>query len=142
LGLELEGEYRPSDRWSISLSSLLEDVEVASAPELPALVGKRLPQVPEQTVVLRLRWSDPEILDAMVQGRYVGERFEDDVNAIPIHDFTTVDLLLSRQLKPSIGLFMGVENVFDERFEVTRDPTGLVTVERRQAHVGVRFSHR
>jgi outer membrane receptor protein involved in Fe transport len=141
-GLELEGEYRPSERWSISLSGLLEEIEVESAPELPALVGKRLPQVPEQTVVLRVRWSDPDILDAVVQGRYVGQRYEDDVNTIAIHDFTTVDLLLSRQLKRSIGLFAGVENLFDERYEVTRDPTGLVTVERRQAHVGIRFAHR
>jgi outer membrane receptor protein involved in Fe transport len=141
-GLELEGEYRPSERWSISLSGLLEEVEVERAPELPALVGKRLPQVPEETVVLRVRWRDPEILDAMVQGRYVGERFEDDINTNPIDDFTTVDLLLSRQLKHSIGLFAGVENLFDEKYEVTRDPTGLVTVERRQAHIGVRFSPR
>ena len=139
--IELEGEFRPSERWSVSLSGLLEESEIESAPQLPQLVGKRLPQVPEQSVVLRLRWSDPDILEAMIQGRHVGQRFEDDVNTISIQDFTTVDLLLSRQLNRSIGLFAGVENLLDERYEVTRDPTGLVTVESRQAHVGVRFAH-
>jgi outer membrane receptor protein involved in Fe transport len=142
MGLEFEGEYRPDERWSISLSSLLEEGEVESAPNLPQLIGKRLPQVPEQTFVLRVRWSDPRIVDAMVQGRHVGSRFEDDVNTIQIDDFTTADLLLTRRITDAIGVFVGVENVFDERFEVTRDSTGLVTVERRQAHVGVRFSHR
>jgi outer membrane receptor protein involved in Fe transport len=124
------------------LSGLLEEGEVESAPNLPQLIGKRLPQVPEQTFVLRVRWSDPEILDAMVQGRHVGGRFEDDVNTIQIDDFTTADLLLARRINRSIGVFVGVENLFDERYEVTRDSTGLVTVERRQAHIGVRFSHR
>ena len=141
-GIELEGEYRPSERWSVSLSGLLEESEIESAPQIPQLEGKRLPQVPEQSVVLRVRWSDPEILDAMIQGRHVGQRFEDDVNTISIQDFTTVDLLLSRQLNRSIGLFAGVENLLDERYEVTRDPTGLVTVESRQAHVGLRFAYR
>jgi outer membrane receptor protein involved in Fe transport len=78
----------------------------------------------------------------MVQGRHVGGRFEDDVNTIQIDDFTTADLLLARRINRSIGVFVGVENLFDERYEVTRDSTGLVTVERRQAHIGVRFSHR
>jgi outer membrane receptor protein involved in Fe transport len=141
-GIELEGEYRPSEHWSLSLSGLLEESEIESAPELPQLEGKRLPQVPEESMVLRLRWSDPDILDAMIQGRYVGQRFEDDVNTISIDDFTTIDLLLSRQLNRSLGLFAGIENLLDEHYEVTRDPTGLVTVESRQAHVGIRFSHR
>jgi outer membrane receptor protein involved in Fe transport len=142
VGVEIEGEYRPTEHWSISLSSLLEDTEVESAPQLPDLVGKRIPQVPEETVVLRLRWSDPEILDAMIQGRYVGDRFDDDINTLLVHSFTVADLMLSRQLTRSTGVFLGVENLFDENYEVLVDTTGLVTVERRQAHVGVRFSHR
>jgi iron complex outermembrane receptor protein len=141
-GIEFAGEYRPTERWSVSLNGRLEESEIESAPQLPQLEGKRLPQVPEQSVVLRVRWNDPQILEATIQGRHVGQRFEDDVNTISIREFTAVDLLLSRRLDRSIGLSAGVENLLDERYEVTRDPTGLVTVESRQAHVGLRFAYR
>ena len=142
LGLELEGEYRPNERWSFSLSGLFEETEIESAPQLPDLVGKRVPQTPEQTVVARVRFADPRIVDAIVQGRYVGQRFEDDVNSLSLSDLTIADLMLSRQVHEMLSVFVGVENLFDERYEVQRDTTGLVLVERRSAHVGVRFAHR
>jgi iron complex outermembrane receptor protein len=102
-------------------------------------VGKRVPQSPEQSFVLRVRFADPDIIDAMLQGRYVGQRFEDDINTLPIDHLAVADVVLSRQLTPALGLFLGVENLFDQRYEVLRDTAGLVLVERRTAHIGVRF---
>ena len=142
IGLELEGEYRMTPRWSVSLSGLLEETEIESAPQLPDLVGKRVPQSPEESFVLRVRFADPDIIDAMLQGRYVGQRFEDDINTLPLESLEVADLMLSRQIIPSIGLFAGVENLFDQRYEATRDTTGLVQVERRTAHLGLRFAYR
>jgi outer membrane receptor protein involved in Fe transport len=142
VGIELEGEYRPGGRWSFALSALLEETEIESAPQLPDLVGKRVPQSPEQNVVARVRFSDPDLFDAQLQGRYVGQRFEDDINTLSMDHIAVADLSLSRQIVPSLGVFLGVENLFDERYEVQRDTTGLVLVERRMAHIGVRFAIR
>jgi outer membrane receptor protein involved in Fe transport len=142
VGIELEGEYRPSARWSVALSGLLEETEIESAPQLPDLVGKRVPQSPEESFVLRVRFADPDLLDVTVQGRYVGQRFEDDINTLSIDHLTVADVVLSRQIIPAVGLFLGVENLFDQRYEVLRDTAGLVLVERRTAHIGVRYALR
>jgi outer membrane receptor protein involved in Fe transport len=141
-GLELEGEYRAGDRWSFFLSSMIGETEIEEAPELPDLVGKRLPQSAEESVTLQIRWSDPKIVDATIQGRYVGERFEDDVNTLPLDSLEVVDVVLSRGFAHGISVFLGVENLFDQEYEVLRDTSGLVLVERRTSHIGVRYALR
>jgi outer membrane cobalamin receptor len=142
VGLELEGEYRPSPHWSFALSGLVEQTEVTHAPQLPDLVGRWLPQAAEEQAVLRVRWSDPDLLDVLVQGRYVGPRFEDDVNTLELGDLVVADLTVSHRLNDSISLFGAVENLFDRAYEVSHDTTGLVQVERRLAHLGARFHYR
>jgi outer membrane cobalamin receptor len=105
-------------------------------------VGKRIPEAPEQTLVLRVRFSDPELLDVLLQGRYVGQRFGDDTNTLSLGSLAVADLTVSRRLTASTSVFLGVENLFDREYEAQRDSAGLVQVERRLAHVGVRFRSR
>jgi outer membrane receptor protein involved in Fe transport len=141
-GVELEGEFRPSARFSLALSGIFEETEVTRAPELPELVGKRIPQAAEEQLVARVRFSDPALLDALLVGRYLGERYEDDVNQLLVEDLVVVDLTLSRRLTGAASVFAGVENLLDREYEVRRDTTGVVLVARRTAHAGVRFSYR
>lgn len=130
-GIEVELEYRPNASWVMSGSYLFNDTEVLSAPNQPVLEGKQIAQVPEHRFTLILSYSNPDILNATIQGRYAGNQFEDDLNTLLLGDFFVVDLQISRQITKGLEVFLGVENLFDRTYEVgkTGEPTdALVTI--------------
>jgi len=131
-GIEAELEYRPTSVWAISGSYLFNDTEVLSAPNQPELEGKRIAQVPKHQFSVKLSYTNPTLVNFYVQGRYVGDQFEDDLNSLKLGDFFVVDLMLWRPIpipKVSAGeLFLGVENLFDRTYEVGKTTDGIVTI--------------
>lgn len=131
-GIEAELEYRPFVPWTLSGSYLFNDTEVLSAPNQPALEGKRIAQVPEHQFTLKLTYTNPALLNFYIQGRYVGDQFEDDLNSLKLGDFFVVDLMLWRPIpipKVSAGeVFLGVENLFDRTYEAGKTTDGIVTI--------------
>lgn len=139
-GLESELELRPNPWWSVSASYLHSDAEVRSATNQPEVVGRRIAQVPRNQVVVRLAHTRPERLSVSLQGRWIDDQFEDDLNLRQLESFTVVDLALSRTLRKRWDLVLGVENILDREYEVGETGAGLVTVGMpRQIHGGVRF---
>jgi len=127
-GIEVELEYRPNALWVMSGSYLFNDTEVLNAPNQPQLEGNQIAQVPEHRFTLILSYSNPDILNATIEGRYVGEQFEDDLNSITLDDFFVVNLQLSRQIMKGWEAFLGVENLFDKTYEVGKTTDGIVTI--------------
>ena len=127
-GIEAELEYRPHAHWMVSGSYLLNDTEVLSAPNQPALEGKEIAQVPTHQFTLKLGYANPALFNATIQGRYVGEQFEDDLNSLTLDDFFVVDLFLSRQITAELEVFLGVENLFNTTVEVGKTADGIVTI--------------
>ncbi|MEE9154058.1 MAG: TonB-dependent receptor [candidate division NC10 bacterium] len=127
-GIEVELEYRPNASWVMSGSYLFNDTEVLSAPNQPQLEGNQIAQVPEHRFTLILSYSNPDILNATIEGRYVGEQFEDDLNSITLDDFFVVNLRLSRQIMKGWEAFLSVENLFDKTYEVGETTDGIVTI--------------
>ncbi len=107
---------------------LFNDTEVLSAPNQPELEGKRIAQVPKHRFTVKLGYINPALFDVTVQGRYVGDQFEDDLNSLELDDFFVVDLLLSRQIITGLEAFFAVENLFNTTYEVGKTADGLVTV--------------
>ncbi len=122
-GIEVELEYRPNSSWVMSGSYLFNDTEVLSAPNQPQLEGNQIAQVPEHRFTLILSYSNPDILTVTIEGRYVGEQFEDDLNSITLDDFFVVNLQLSRQIMKGWEVFLGVENLFNTTYEVGKTGT-------------------
>jgi len=131
-GVEAELEYRPFVPWTLSGSYLFNDTEVLSAPNQPELEGKRIAQVPEHQFTLKLTYTNPALLNFYIQGRYVGDQFEDDLNSLKLGDFFVVDLMLWRSIPiPKVSaseLFFAVENLFDRTYEVGKTTDGIVTI--------------
>jgi outer membrane receptor protein involved in Fe transport len=131
-GIEAELEYRPTPIWAVSGSYLFNDTEVLSAPNQPELEGKRIAQVPKHQFTLKVSYTNPALVNVSVQGRYVGDQFEDDLNSLKLGDYFVVDLMLWRPIpipKVSAGeLFLGVENLFDRTYEVGKTTDGVVTI--------------
>lgn len=140
-GVELELEFLPHPRWRLFGSYFYNRTDVTDAPQQPQLVGKEARHAPAHQLVLRLRRDDPSLFDTSIQGRYVGERFEDDLNTLEVDELLVVDLMLSRSISPSTELFLAVQNLFDEEYEVRVTASGYVEVgTERIARFGLRFT--
>jgi outer membrane cobalamin receptor len=130
-GIEAELEYRPFLRWAVSGSYLYNHTEILSAPNQPELEGKRIAQVPRHQFTLKLGYTNPTLINVSVQGRFIGDQFEDDLNTLKLGDFFVVDLMLWRPIpvpKLSAGeIFFAVENLFDRDYEVGKTADGIIT---------------
>ena len=131
-GVEAELEYRPFVPWTLSGSYLFNDTEVLSAPNQPALEGKRIAQVPQHQFTLKATYTNPALVNVSVQGRFVGDQFEDDLNSLKLGDYFVVDLMLWRSIPiPKVSaseLFFSVENLFDRTYEAGKTTDGIVTI--------------
>jgi outer membrane receptor protein involved in Fe transport len=127
-GVETELEYRPAPAWRLVAAYTFNPTEVVDAPGREDLVGNRGVRTPVHTAALRLGYSNPSFLDVTVAGRYLGKRFEDDVNAAEIDDSFVVDVRLGRQVTRTLSAFATIENLFDTPYEISRSGRGFVRV--------------
>jgi outer membrane receptor protein involved in Fe transport len=127
-GIEAEIAVGFARFWDVSASYLYSNGEVIDAPAQPALEGKRIAQVPEDQLVLGLVYDNPRLFGARLQARYLGEQYEDDLNERSLDSYYVVDLSAWRRLKGNFDVFLGVENLFDETYEVGMSGAGLVTI--------------
>jgi len=140
-GVEIDLGYRPFSYWDFSLSYLYEDAKFTSTPDRPELEGLVPRHVPDHTVTPRVAYSNPRIMSASVQGRYVDDRFEDDNNDLTVASSFVVDLMFSKNLTKNVGIFAAVENVFDEVYEIRVTSRGLVEIGGpRWVYGGVRLA--
>ena len=141
LGAEVDFVYRPAPAWDLSVSYLYSDQEFTDAPEDPELEGNTPRHAPEDAYTLRVEYSDPRILTASLQGRYIGDRFDDNNNELPVDSFFVVDMTLSKGITDQFELFAAVENLFDEEYEIRVSSRGLVEIGRpRWIYGGVRLA--
>jgi outer membrane cobalamin receptor len=98
-----------------------------------------VPRAPENQFVVRARYANPVIVEGSIIGRYVGTRFEDDLNLLEQGAFFTVDLQLSRLLFEQLEAFVGVENLLDEDYQVAVSTDGLIRLgSPRLINIGLR----
>ncbi|HEX5411306.1 MAG TPA: TonB-dependent receptor [Terriglobia bacterium] len=94
----------------------------------PSLVGLELPQVPRNVFSFQALYSNPTASSQWrrvtlgLQGRYVGQQFDDDQNLLPLGNFFTLDASLSHRIWRDTEAYVAAENVFDERYAVQRTP--------------------
>jgi iron complex outermembrane receptor protein len=144
-GMEAELHYRPTQVWDVSASYLYNASEVLKFPADPSLEGKRVPQVPKNTYTLGVQFLNPRLVNAALQGRFVGDQFEDDRNDSELNSFFVVDLSLWRPIPvPFVmasEIFVAVENLFDTTYAIGKDPaTGVVSTGAPLLfHGGIRF---
>jgi outer membrane receptor protein involved in Fe transport len=126
-GLEAEIDYRPSRRFRLSGSYLYSDAEITEASSQIALEGKKIAQVPEHQLVGTGAWSASNGLELSLQGRWVDEQFDDDLNTRVLDSFITFDLTLNYPVDDRWTVFLRGQNLFDEEIEVAQTADGLIT---------------
>jgi outer membrane receptor protein involved in Fe transport len=128
-GINLDGEFRISSTLQIAGGYQFAHAVVTSYtpdPSVivlnPSLVGKWVPEVPHQQFTLQARYVNPKIVTATVQGTFVGQQFDDDLNTFLLKKFFTVDLYLGRSLGHGVEVFAAAENAFNQRYYTALTP--------------------
>ena len=141
-GLEAGLSWTPRPAWRFSLNYLYSHAAVESAPTQPGLEGKRLAQAPEQQGIIGVHWNPWKPLGLTCQTRLVGGQFEDDENTLRLAPYATVDVQASLQISAHLQGWVGIENVFDNRYEAGKSVSGVVTIGApRLVNIGLRLSY-
>jgi outer membrane receptor for ferrienterochelin and colicin len=127
-GIETELDLRIARDWRFLLSYLFVDARVVNAPQQPALEGKRLAQVPENSVTASLRFSRPSWFDAAVTLRYVGQQYEDDLNTLSLGGYFVMDAMVSRAITRNVELYAAAENLFNTVITTGRATDGVISI--------------
>jgi outer membrane cobalamin receptor len=64
----------------------------------------------------------PRVATFAAQLRVVGAQFDDDLNTLTLDEYAVVDVSATRPVARSVHLFVGVENLFDTEYDVSRTP--------------------
>jgi len=98
-----------------------------SAPAQP-IDGKRARGSARHVVTGLVNWEQPRLLGVSLEGRYVGTRYDDDLNSLVLGDFAVLGLRVNRRLNTQLSAYLKIENLFNTQFEVTRATTGIIEI--------------
>lgn len=124
-GVNLDGEYRISNTLQFAGGYQFAHALVSGfSPTAlnPSLVGNWIPEVPDQQFTLQARYVNPKFITATVQGTFVGQQFDDDLNTLLLKKYFTFDLYLGRSLGHGVEVFAAAENAFNQRYYTALTP--------------------
>ena len=124
-GLELDTSVHLVRDIQISAGYQFTDATVlnyAVPPGAVSLLGKFVAQVPRNVFTWEARYWNPSRLLLSVQGRFMGNQFDDDQNRFPLGRAYTMDLQIGRNLTRNLSLFAAAENILNQRYNVANTP--------------------
>jgi len=122
-GLESDFSWRPSIEWRFNAGYSYNDTRV-KAPGQP-VDGMKAIRSAGQAATAGISFDRPRWFSAAVEARYAGARFDDDLNTIKLDPFTVVGLRINREFGNRVTAHIKVDNLFDEKFDVSRTKSGL-----------------
>jgi outer membrane receptor protein involved in Fe transport len=125
-GVELDGVVHISRDVQLSAGydfTAATVVNYSVPPGEISLLGNRVAQVPRNVFTWEARYWNPSRIMLSVQGRFVGNQFDDDQNQYPLGRFYTMDLQVGRNVTRNLEVFAAAENITDERYNVANTPT-------------------
>ena len=125
-GVELDGIVHVSREIQLSAGYAFTDATVVDY-TVPtgavSILGNDVAQVPRNVFTWEARYWNPSLLMLSLQGRFIGNQFDDDQNQYPLGHFYTMDLQIGRNLTRNFEVFAAAENVLNERYNVANTPT-------------------
>jgi outer membrane receptor protein involved in Fe transport len=134
-GVELETSAQVTS--AVNLSAGYEYTDASVTQGDPALIGKRIPQIPRNQFEFQARYSNGTLL-AGLQARFGGEQFDDDVNSLLLRRYFIMDGLVSYRIRSGVEVFAAVENLLNQRYDTGRTPV-LTQGPPALARVGLRL---
>jgi vitamin B12 transporter len=109
-GVEAAIFMQPAEVVTLSANYTLTDAENEQT-------GAELARRPRRKAAGALTVSPIERLRLVLDLRYVGKRFDDTANNVPLDDYTVVNLAGTYQLHPRVQLFTRIENLFNREYQ-------------------------
>jgi outer membrane receptor protein involved in Fe transport len=138
-GVSLDYAMQPAEWMALEGGYQFARATVTQFAPQPALVGKWIPQVPQNMATAQMRLSRPRWGVLSVQGLESGRQFDDDANAYLLHGYFRLDVSAEHSLGRHAVAFADGENLFDRAIEVGKTPITTLGTP-RVARVGVRVS--
>lgn len=127
-GAELSATWRAASALSWTAAFQYDDAFVRRATVAPALVGKRVAEVPTHSATLSATWRSPAGLVLTPRLRWIGRQWDDDENTLRLGEAVIVDCGVSRSLTKHLELFVDAENLGNTRVETARSADGVFNV--------------
>jgi outer membrane receptor protein involved in Fe transport len=127
-GLELSATWRTSYRVHWNASILYDDATVRRATIAPALVGKRLAEVPQHAATFGATVKLPWHLEIAPRVRWIGRQWDDDENTLRLGEVVVADIGVTRPMTKNVEVFLNVENIGNARVETSRSADGVVNI--------------
>lgn len=137
-GAEIDATSSITGHLSLTAGYQYVDATVSSFPVNTTLVGLWIAQVPHHVVTFQARYDDPSCFSFSIDGRMVGQQFDDDQNQFPMGRFFVLDGMVSRSISHGAEVFVAGENLFNAQYFTAATPVpqlGLPIAVR----AGVRF---
>jgi outer membrane receptor protein involved in Fe transport len=125
-GVELDGVLHVGRAVQISAGYEFTAATVVNytvPPGAISLLGNKVAQVPRNVFTWEARCWNPSRIMLSLQGRFVGNQFDDDQNQYPLGRFYTMDLQVGRNVTRNLEVFVAAENILDQRYNVANTPT-------------------
>jgi outer membrane receptor protein involved in Fe transport len=141
-GFQTDVEYRFARDWRAGAGYVFNRARVTENAADPTLVDRFLVQVPENRGSVGVSYSNPRYLTATVNAVFVGDQFDDDLNALVLPAYGVVELSLFRAIGPRLDVFFTAQNLFDQEYYVQRNPTTTAAPRLVNGGIRVRFARR
>jgi outer membrane receptor protein involved in Fe transport len=122
-GVETELDWRPSVTWGVGAGYSFTPTRVIT-PGQP-VDGLQAIRAARHTVTTNVTHDLPRWVSTALEARYVGSRFDDDLNTVELAEFYLVGLRFNRVIGRGMTAHLKIENLFNEEFEVARTRAGL-----------------
>jgi len=124
-GFELAGEMQVTERVKVTAAYLFVNSIVLHFAANPALIGNFLPQVAQNQFSFQASYAGRK-WNAALQGRFLGNQFDDDQNLLPLGRAFSLDAQVSREVGWHTSLFFAAQNLTNDRFYVSATPVYTV----------------
>ena len=138
-GVSLDYAMQPASWMSLDGGYQFARATVTKFAPQPQLVGKWIPQVPQNMATAQVSLWRPRIGVLSLQGRYGGRQYDDDVNLYLLHSYFRLDAYADHSLGRHVVAFAAAQNLFDRAIEVGKTPQTTLDTP-RVARVGVRVT--
>jgi outer membrane cobalamin receptor len=126
VGVELEGDLRLPHSMSVAVTSAITDSRFKGD---TSLKNYRAPQIADYNVGINVRYDNAVWL-VSGQLRVTGPQYEDDLNTLLLRRATVLDVMGSRTLANRLSVFVAIENVFNNDYDVGRTPARTIGLPR------------
>jgi outer membrane receptor protein involved in Fe transport len=124
-GVELSAVFKPNKDWEVAGEYLLSDSTVLRFPANRTLEGLFVPQIPRHQFNFQITYTNGR-WTAGTQGRFAGQQFDDDLNALPLRSYFTLDAEVSRSVSEQLRFFAAFQNLTGVRYEISSTPVFTV----------------